>query len=126
MLTDAVAGVSFSTNLVADLPSLAGGNTAYVGFTGASGGVASFEQISNFAFANQSIARPTLSIQTAPGNKLLLTWPESAAGFTAYQTSDLGSGTWEIVPGTPDLVGGQYQLSVSTSGQQQQFYRLQQ
>ena len=107
-MVDTVAGTSFTTNYTADLPSLVGQNTAYVGFTGASGGVASFIQISNFMFANEAVVLPVLSVQTAPGNMVLLSWPQSAAGFTLQQTSALGSPGWTNAPGTPTLVGGQY------------------
>jgi hypothetical protein len=124
-MLDTVAGTSFTTNYTANLPSLVGQNTAYVGFTGASGGVASFIQISNFTFANQTVTQPLLSVRSAPGNTLLLSWPQSAAGFTLKQTSTLGSPNWTNTPGTPTLVSGQYQLSVPASNQQE-FYRLQQ
>jgi hypothetical protein len=120
-----VAGILFATNYPANLPSLLGQNTAYVGFTGASGGVASFIQISNFTFANQTIVQPPLSVRTAPGNTVLLSWPQSAAGFTLQQNSALGSPGWTPVPGTPALIGGQYQLSVQATNHQE-FYRLQQ
>jgi hypothetical protein len=123
-MVDTVAGTSFTTNYTANLPTLVGQNTAYVGFTGASGGVASFIQISNFTFANQTVAQALLSVRTAPGNTVLLSWPQSAAGFTIKQTSALGSPNWTNAPGTPTLVGGQYQLSVPVSNQQE-FYRLQ-
>jgi Concanavalin A-like lectin/glucanases superfamily/Bacterial lectin/PA14 domain len=124
-MVDTVAGTSFTTNYTASLPSLVGQNTAYVGFTGASGGVASFIQISNFTFANQAIVQPLLSVRTAPGNTVLLSWPQSAAGFTLQQNSALGSPGWTPVPGTPALIGGQYQLSVQATNHQE-FYRLQQ
>jgi len=124
-MVDTVASTSFTTNYTANLPALVGQNTAYVGFTGASGGVASFIQISNFTFANQAVVQPLLSVQTAPGNMLLLSWPQSAAGFTLHQNSALDSPGWTPVPGTPALVDGQYQLSVQASNHQE-FYRLQQ
>ena len=68
-MTDTVAATSFTTNYTADLSSIVGGNTAYIGFTGASGGVASFEQISNFVFANQVHQRAG-SLGAKPGREL--------------------------------------------------------
>jgi hypothetical protein len=121
-MTDTVAGTSFTTNYTVDLPSLVGGNTAYVGFTGASGGVASFEQISNFMFANQASRPPELSVQRVGGNSLLLSWPGSAAGYGLLQSSDLTN--WNVAPETVNLVGGQYQASVTASNSHL-FYRLQ-
>ena len=125
-MLDAVAGTSFTTNYTADLPSLLGQNTAYVGFTGASGGVASFIQISNFTFANGSAVPPVLFVQPAPGNMVLLSWPMSPSGFTLQQNSALGNpGGWTPVPGSPTPVGGQFQLTVPATNHQE-FYRLQQ
>jgi len=125
-MMDTVAGTSFSTNYVVDIPTLVFGDTAFVGFSGATGGLTCYQQIRDFMFSKEPIiTSPPLSIQPAPGNMLLLTWPGSASGFAPYQTSDLSSGTWNPVSGTPVLVGGQYQLEVPISGDQQ-FYRLQQ
>jgi hypothetical protein len=124
-MADTLAGTLFTTNYTANLPSLLGQNTAYVGFTGASGGVASLIQISDFRFFNEAAVPPVLSVQTAPGNMMLLSWPQSS-GFTLWQNSALGSsGGWTPVPGTPTPVGGQYQLSVPATNHQE-FYRLQQ
>ena len=124
-MVDTVAGTSFTTNYTANLPSLVGQNTAYVGFTGASGGVASFIQISDFRFANLTVALPLLSVKTAPGNTVLLSWPLSLSGYTLWQNSALGSPGWTPVPGTPIPVGSLYQLSVPATNHQE-FYRLQQ
>jgi hypothetical protein len=121
-MTDTVAGTSFTTNYTANLPSLVGGNTAYVGFTGASGGVASFEQISNFIFANEAISRPALSVQRLGGNSLLLSWPGSATGYGLLQSSDLAN--WSAAPDQVNLVGGQYQASITASNSHL-YYRLQ-
>jgi len=121
-MTDTVAGTSFTTNYTANLPSLVGGNMAYVGFTGASGGAASFEQISNFVFANQAISRPTLSVQGLGGNSILLSWPGSATGYGLLQSSDLTN--WSAAPEQVNLVSGQYQASVTASNSHL-FYRLQ-
>jgi hypothetical protein len=121
-MTDTVAGTSFTTNYTADLPSLVGANTAYVGFTGASGGVASFEQISNFMFANQASSTPQLSVQRLGGNSLLLSWPGSATGYGLLQSSDLTN--WSAAPEQVNLVSGQYQASVTASNSHL-FYRLQ-
>ena len=122
---DTVAGTSFTTNYTADLPALLGQNTAYVGFTGASGGVASFIQISNFRFINEASVPPFLFVQAAPGNMILLSWSQSLSGYTLQQNSALGSPGWTPVPGTPAVVGGLYQLSVPATNHQE-FYRLQQ
>jgi len=121
-MTDIIADTSFSTNYTANLPSLVGGETAYVGFTGASGGVASFEQISNFIFANQAVTQPAISVKGLGGNLVLLSWPGSATGFGLLQSSNLVN--WSQAPEQINLLNGQYQASVTASNSHL-FYRLQ-
>jgi hypothetical protein len=119
-ITDAVASVSFSTNWVVDLRAAVGGtNMAYVGFTAATGGVASRQQLSNFSFYNQTVISKVL---TGP-NSLVLSWPASSAGFVLQQSSDLAAGNWTTVASPVDLVNGNYQVLVSPlTGTR--FYRL--
>lgn len=117
-LTDAVTHTSFRTNFVVDIPGTVGTNVAFVGFTGASGGVASYQQVSNFSFYNP----PPLATHLTGGNALLLSWPASSVGFELQQTSALGAG-WVPVANTVDLVGGQNQVTISPlTGTR--FYRL--
>ncbi|MDE3068424.1 MAG: hypothetical protein KGJ60_12870 [Verrucomicrobiota bacterium] len=47
---DTANGVTFSTNVSVDLPSVVGGYTAYIGFTSGDGGAASTQIITNFVF----------------------------------------------------------------------------
>lgn len=49
-VTDVTTAASYSTNFNVDLEAVAGGSTAYVGFTGASGAAQSHQTISNFQF----------------------------------------------------------------------------
>ncbi|MDE3068684.1 MAG: hypothetical protein KGJ60_14200 [Verrucomicrobiota bacterium] len=50
-LSDEITKAAFSTNIVVgSLPQIVNGDTAFVGFTGASGGVASTQTIANFGF----------------------------------------------------------------------------
>jgi hypothetical protein len=108
-LTDTVTHATFSANFAANLPSMVGGNAAYVGFTGASGGVASFQQISNFTFAN----RPILTIQSTPGSAPQAFWPRFAGAYTLEKSTDLK--TWTSAGVTGTLVNGQYVATLPTS-----------
>ncbi|MGC9942537.1 MAG: LamG-like jellyroll fold domain-containing protein [Verrucomicrobiota bacterium] len=67
-------------------------------------------------------AGPTLGAVMSGGN-LIISWPQSATGYTLQSRSSLTSGTWTNVSGTPSVVGNNYQLSVPISGASQ-FYRL--
>jgi Legume lectin domain/Chitobiase/beta-hexosaminidase C-terminal domain len=51
-ITDAVAGASFTTSWTVNIPSIVGGNTAYVGFTGGTGGLTSSQKIENWTFVS--------------------------------------------------------------------------
>lgn len=70
-------------------------------------------------------ARPKLQISVT-GSQATLSWPAGAAGFTPQSSTDLASGTWTTVSGTPTVVNGMNTLSVTNNGQTQVFYRLKQ
>jgi hypothetical protein len=124
-LTDAETQATFNTtiNLTAlgtDLPTLVGGNTAYVGFSGADGGVASYQQISNFRFI--SIAGLGVS-QASPGF-ITLTWPPQVGNYVLQSATDLAAGNWQTVNNPSlTLVNGQYQVTVPVGGGNK-YYRL--
>jgi hypothetical protein len=51
-LTDTVTKVSFTTTFTVNIPSIVGGTTAYVGFTGASGGIVADQEIIGWSYSN--------------------------------------------------------------------------
>ena len=109
-LQDSTAGTSFTTNLVIDLPSVLGADTAYVGFTGGSGATVATQQVSNFAY----IPYPTLSAQL--NGNLLLSWPASIGGYNLQARSSLSSGSW-LDSGAPvNVVNGQNQVQITPTG----------
>ena len=118
-LTDSVTQASFSSTFSIDLPGLLGGNSAFVGFTGATGGLASTQTVSNFSF----ISLPALSSQPAGNGGLSLSWPASAGGFVLQQNSDLGTTTWVPVASPANLANNRNQVSVVLSNVSM-FYRL--
>lgn len=70
-LTDTATSMVFQTSYAANLPSILGGNTAYVGFSGATGGAFSTQQISNFLYT-PSAAVPEASTTLSFGLLLAL------------------------------------------------------
>ncbi|SPE59770.1 exported hypothetical protein [Verrucomicrobia bacterium] len=117
--THATFSTSFNLNLLGtDIPSLLGSDWAYAGFSGATGGVSSYQQVSDFAFASL----PELSVRKS-GNSVILSWPQVTGNFILQSETDPTSGTWANVNAPVDVVGGQNQVTVreSTSAQ---FYRL--
>ena len=65
-VTDATTGATFSTSATVNIPSLVGGSTAYVGFTGGTGGATAIQEILSWTYTPGSgttspAATPTFS-----------------------------------------------------------------
>jgi hypothetical protein len=117
--TDSIAGLSFSTNLnVGYLTNVVGGATAFVGFTGAGGGSASTQIISNFSF----VSIPTQTISISAG-QLLISWPAAIYGFTLQQNPNLNTTNWVNLTNQAVILNGQNQITLPLT-RTNQFYRL--
>ncbi len=69
------------------------------------------------------IEAPTLDIARS-GTNILITWPTNFTGFTLQSTPTLGAfESWEPVPATPLLEGGQFTVIQPVDGTSQ-FFRL--
>jgi hypothetical protein len=53
-ITDASTGKTFSTSAAVDIPSIVGGSTGFVGFTGATGGLTAIQEIVSWTFSAAS------------------------------------------------------------------------
>ncbi len=113
-LTDAVTAATFVTNVAINLPAVLGSQTAYVGFTGADGGVVSTQTISNFTF----VPLPTLALQSTGPGTVQLTWPTSIGGYVVQSNRVVDAGPWVDVPTTTN---GELTVPVSDSDS---FFRL--
>jgi len=69
-----------------------------------------------------SAASPVISGWTAGGN-FTLAWPLAAGGFALESATNLTANGWTPVAATPQIVAGQWQMSVPQSGNAQ-FFRL--
>ncbi|MBU6410690.1 MAG: hypothetical protein KGR98_09905, partial [Verrucomicrobia bacterium] len=121
-MADATAGTSFTTTEQVDLPTHLGGEDAYVGFTGADGGVASIQQISNFEFFGL-VPQQAIRATTA-NNTVTITWSQTFAGYRLQENSDLGTTNWvDVTSPLPQVVNGVNQVVVPL-GSTNEFYRL--
>ncbi len=90
IITDTVTGQSESQVYAVNIPSLVGGSTAYVGFTGGTGGLASTQDVltwtfSNAAAATQAPAAPSaLGAVPASATSVALTWTNNATNQTGF------------------------------------------
>jgi len=119
-ITDAVSATTYSTTIPVNIPSVVGGtNLAYVGFTGADGGVASTQIITNFTF----VSLIPLNVQKSGGN-VVLSWPTGTGGYQLESNTAINSpGTWTIVATPPVIVGNQNIVTVP-AGPGTTYYRL--
>jgi len=118
-LTDTNDGYSYNHTVALNLPAAVHGNTAYVGFTGASGGVGSDQTVSDFNF----VSWPALTLQSMTPGSYLFSWPAGVGGYVLQQSTSLTTPNWTTVAGTVTQAGGMNQQTVSASGGQV-FYRL--
>jgi len=110
---------TFSTNLnVGDLTKRLGGSTAYVGFTGATGGSTASQTITNFTFI--SLATEAIQIN---GTNALISWPAAISGYVLQANSDLTTTNWVNVTNLPSVVNQQNQVTLP-AGSSKMFYRL--
>jgi hypothetical protein len=116
---DTVTLATLTTNATVNIPNVVGSSTAYVGFTGADGGTASTQVISNFTMLPGPI---TLSAQHV-GNSLVLSWSSSIGAYLLSSPS-LSPPAWTLATDQFALVGNTAQVTVSPLNSTR-FYKLQ-
>ncbi|WP_263360177.1 chitobiase/beta-hexosaminidase C-terminal domain-containing protein [Acidicapsa ligni] len=92
-ITDMVTAASWTTSWTINIPSTIGGNTAYVGFTGGTGGFSASQKVLTWTFASgtptATTATPTFSV--APGtytSAQTVSIADSTTGATIYYTTN--------------------------------------
>lgn len=124
-LYDVTTGTKFNTTFSGaasnNIPSVLGGNLAWVGFTGGTGGSTAVEQISNFLYQH-NISNAVLSTGSPAGGSVPFSW--NVASYI-LQASPTVQGPWTAVSGavTTNFVTGQAQMTLTPSGPAQ-FFRL--
>jgi fibronectin type 3 domain-containing protein len=88
-ITDTVTGNLAFQSYTASIPAIVGGNTAYVGFTAATGTVAALLDIVNWTFAPNAAETPAapsgLGGSAASAASIALTWDNNAANQTGFK-----------------------------------------
>jgi hypothetical protein len=120
-LVDAITSDSYSTAfIVGYLPTIVTSAQAYIGFTGATGGLNSIQSINNFRF---SYTIPPIVSVTRNGANATLSWPVGVSTFFVPQQSPSLTGPWTNIGLSPTIVNGQNQVTVPAPAAVQ-FYRL--
>jgi hypothetical protein len=86
-LTDLNTSSTFTTNYPVNFSAVLGAETAYVGFTGGDGGLASTQVVSNYTY----VPLTPLAVEQPGAGSLVLTWPASIGGYTMQSKSNLAS-----------------------------------
>ncbi len=68
-----------------------------------------------------SNASPLFNRSELTGTNLTLSWPLASAGFTLLTSTNLASGVWTQAPSSPQIVNGEWQVSLPVSGGDQYF-----
>ena len=102
-ITDTSTNVSASQSYSVNIPAIIGGNTAFIGFTGASGGLTAIQKILSWTYSLPSKpAVPTGFTATAGAQQVMLSWAASA-GATTYNvyrsTTSGGEGATPVSTG---------------------------
>jgi hypothetical protein len=102
---------TFTTNLNVNIPSMVGGDTAFVGFTGGDGGIGSTQVVSNFTFI------PITGLLAEAGTQpLALSWPASIGGYTLQVRSNLDGATpWEAATNVINQDSGRNRATIAPS-----------
>jgi hypothetical protein len=120
-LEDPITGDTFVTNYAADLPSIVGSSSAFVGFTGATGGVNSIQAVSDFQFSYTTA--PILSVARGTAGSVVVSWPVSVSTLFELQQSTAINGPWLNVTETSAVVNSQNEVTL-TPGANTEFFRL--
>jgi hypothetical protein len=85
-LTDTVTGATFTTSYAVDIPQTVGGNTAFVGFTGGTGGLTAAQNVQTWTFNNGATTTIDHSAGFASNADLTANGSATFAGTSAQLT----------------------------------------
>jgi hypothetical protein len=119
--TDLTTSAKYTTNLTVDIPTVVGANTAWVGFTGADGGVASTQLV--FVNVGGVLKQIPLNAQVV-GNSLVFTWPADIGAILETSPS-LTNPSWVQSTAQFQVIGNTAQATAPiTKTAAGQYFRL--
>ena len=111
-LTDAVIGKVYTTSFAVNLPSVVGANSAYVGFTGGTGGLTASQKILTWTFSSSSQTTPS-SVQYETQS---LSAVSSGPTYRTFAWSAFPDGTGTILDATRIGDNVTYTVNVAQAG----------
>jgi hypothetical protein len=88
-ITDTVTNATFSTNFTVNIPAVVGANTAFVGFTGGTGGLTATQNILNWTYTPTGGPPTAPSITTQPSNQTVAVGQMATFSVVAAGTAPL-------------------------------------
>ncbi len=119
-ITDTTTGGTFSTTFTnINIPATVGGNTAYVGFTGGTGGLTATQDILTWSYTPGTVPTQVATPQISPAagsyvNSVAVTITDTTTGATITYTTD-GSTPVPGSHGTAIASGGSFTLTSSAT-----------
>jgi hypothetical protein len=118
-LNDPTAGTASPLySLAVNIPTFVS-NPAYIGFTGATGGSAAYQEVYNFSYA--TVTFPTLAAQRN-GTSVTVSWPSTTTSLYQLQSAPSLLGPWSNIASGITASGGQNTYTGSPNAAT--FYRL--
>jgi murein DD-endopeptidase MepM/ murein hydrolase activator NlpD len=118
-ITDTVTNAKYNTSFTANIPSVVGGSTAYVGFTGGTGGLTAIQDILTWTYTSGTVQQQAATPTITPGSgtetsPVTVTLTDTTPSATITYTTD---GTTPVPGshGTAISSGGSFQVSFTST-----------
>ena len=118
-ITDTVTNATYNTSFTVNIPNVVGGSTAYVGFTGGTGGLTAIQDILTWTYTSGTVEQQAATPTIMPGSgtetsPVTVTLTDTTPSATITYTTD---GTTPVPGshGTAISSGGSFQVSFTST-----------